>query len=389
MTQGPQRPTKPVSPPGGGTAKGSGDRVLVVDDDVLVSKALDRALTRAGFQVHVENDPTVASQLLVQERFAAIVSDIQMPGMTGVDLLSIARSYDSDVPVILVTGQASLDTAIEAANLGSTQYLLKPLSLQTITEAVRRAVASRAPKGDEANRALGLVLERAIDAAWLAFQPIVAGPHGRLLGYEALVRSDETTMSNPGTLFAAAEKLNKVCDVGRAVRALAAEGFGRAPAKVLLFVNLHSLDLQDPDLYEAHAPLSRMAARVVLELTEREALDRVKDLSERLSRLRKLGYRIAVDDLGAGYAGLTSFALVEPDLVKIDMGLVRDAHQSVMKQKVIGSVVSLAKETGIQVVAEGVETREERDCLLRLGADYLQGYFVGRPMRGLPDVVEE
>ena len=365
----------------------AGDRILVVDDDLLTSQALERALERSGFDVTVVTDSALAAQLLVEQRFAAIVTDIHMPGLSGVDLLVVARSYDPDVPVILVTGNASLDTAIEAANLGSTQYLLKPISIQGLGDAVRRGIAGRPSRGNTDGLAIGQQLEqleRAIDAAWLAFQPIVSSPHGRLHGYEALLRSDEPSMSNPATIFSAAERLNRVSEVSRRVRSLAASELTSAPPSVTLFVNLHSLDLQDPELFEPAAPLSLLASRVVLELTEREALDEVQDLSARLTRLRALGYRIAVDDLGAGYAGLNSFALVEPDIVKLDMGLVRGVHQSVMKQKVIASVVSLAAETGIAIVAEGVEVGGERDCLVRLGADYLQGYFLGRPVRGLP-----
>jgi len=365
-------------------AEGSGDRVLVVDDDVLTSQALERSLKRAGFDVHVETDPLLAAQLLVSERFDAIVSDINMPGLSGVDLLSVARSYDPHVPVILVTGNASIDTAIDAANLGSTQYLLKPVSMQVLADAVRRGIASRPVKVVDDTHALGLRLERALDSAWVAFQPIVTGQHGKVHAYEALVRSDEATMSNPGAIFAAAERLERVTAVGRAVRAIAAEEFARASSDMSLFVNVHSLDLHDSDLFDPSAPLSRIASRVVLELTEREALDEVDDLSRRLTQLRELGFRIAVDDLGAGYAGLNCFALVEPDVVKIDMGLIRGVHQSVIKERVIASVISLAKETGIKVVAEGIEVPEERDALLRLGADYLQGYLLGRPMRGLP-----
>jgi EAL domain-containing protein (putative c-di-GMP-specific phosphodiesterase class I) len=379
------RTTRPVSI----DPKRSGpkDRVLVIDDDPLSALAIERALSRGGFTVCRETDPVTASHLLVMDRFAAIVTDINMPSLSGVDLLAIARSYDPHVPVILVTGAASIDSAIEAANLGSTQYLLKPLSTETLIEAVRRAVAGRPARDGDETGELGAAFERAVNASWIAFQPIVQGPLGRLQGYEALVRSDEPSMNNPKALFEAAEALGKTDILSRCIRRLAAEEFGRAPSGISLFVNVHSLDLADSDLFDPKAPLSRIASRVVLELTEREALDRVADLSDRLRSLRKLGFRIAVDDLGAGYAGLASFALVEPDVVKIDMGLVRGAHKSVVKQRVIGSVMSLAKDSGVQTVAEGIETPEERDCLLRLGADGLQGYLFGRPSRGLPDIV--
>ena len=125
-----------------------------------------------------------------------------------------------------------------------------------------------------------------------------------------------------------------------------------------LFVNLHPTDLEDAGLYEEAAPLSPFASQVVLEITERAALDTIPDLPARMARLRELGYRIAIDDLGAGYAGLTSFAQLEPEVVKVDMSLIRGIDDSPMKQKLVGSIVALCRELGIKIIAEGIETAE-------------------------------
>jgi EAL domain-containing protein (putative c-di-GMP-specific phosphodiesterase class I) len=103
-----------------------------------------------------------------------------------------------------------------------------------------------------------------------------------------------------------------------------------------------------------------------------------------VTRLRTLGYRIAIDDLGAGYAGLTSFAQLEPEVVKVDMSLVRGIDGSPMKQKLVRSIISLCTELGIQLVAEGIETPGERDSLISLGGDLCQGYLFARPGRGFP-----
>src|SRR4029079_10187530 len=92
----------------------------------------------------------------------------------------------------------------------------------------------------------------------------------------------------------------------------------------LLFMNVHPEDLTDDTLLDPHAPLSRVASRVVLEVTERASLEKMTGVAERIRGLRELGFRIALDDLGAGYAGLTSFATLTPDVVKVDMSLVRD-----------------------------------------------------------------
>jgi EAL domain-containing protein (putative c-di-GMP-specific phosphodiesterase class I) len=123
----------------------------------------------------------------------------------------------------------------------------------------------------------------------------------------------------------------------------------------------------------------------VLEITERQSVEGVAGLPERIKALRELGYRLAIDDLGAGYAGLTTFALLEPDVVKLDMALVRGCDHEPVKQQLIRSMASLCKELGALVVAEGVETEAERDTVVSLSCDLLQGFLLGRPAAA-PDV---
>jgi len=112
----------------------------------------------------------------------------------------------------------------------------------------------------------------------------------------------------------------------------------------------------------------------------------VPDVRSRIAALRDIGYRIAVDDLGAGYSGLTSFALLEPEFVKLDMSLVRGIDTNVTKQKVVRSMTSLCREMGMKVVAEGVETPTECDVLVNLDCDLLQGFLFARPGKPFPEV---
>jgi EAL domain-containing protein (putative c-di-GMP-specific phosphodiesterase class I) len=139
-------------------------------------------------------------------------------------------------------------------------------------------------------------------------------------------------------------------------------------------------------LMSRDAPLSKIAKNVVLEITERASLDSVKDVRARVAALREMGFRIAIDDLGAGYAGLTSFALLEPEIVKLDMTLVRDVHLNSTKQKLVRSMTQLAHDMGMMVVGEGVETAAERDALVSLGCDLLQGYLFAKPNMAFPSV---
>jgi EAL domain-containing protein (putative c-di-GMP-specific phosphodiesterase class I) len=108
----------------------------------------------------------------------------------------------------------------------------------------------------------------------------------------------------------------------------------------------------------------------------------VDHLQHRIRQLRDLGYRIAVDDLGASHAGLSSFRQIGPDLVKLDISLVRDIDTSTAKTKLVKNMINLcSQDLGMRVVCEGVETEPERDTLLGIGADLLQGYLLGMPSR--------
>jgi EAL domain-containing protein (putative c-di-GMP-specific phosphodiesterase class I) len=228
--------------------------------------------------------------------------------------------------------------------------------------------------------------DRALASLWLAFQPIVYASSNEVFGYEALLRSNEKSLPHPGAVLDAAEKLGELDTLGRTIRARAAEAMVDAPPNAALFVNIHTTDLTDPDLLSPDAPLSKIASRVVLEITERSSIDQVPDVRGLVGQLRKLGYRIAVDDLGAGYAGLTSFAMLEPEIVKLDMSLIRDVHDSPTRQKLIHSMTTLCKDMGMMVVGEGVETIEERKCLEGLHCDLLQGYLIARPGKPFPGV---
>lgn len=224
--------------------------------------------------------------------------------------------------------------------------------------------------------------ERAMKCVWIAFQPIVRFSRGDVFGYEALVRSAEPSLSAPDALFDAATRLGMLDDLGRAIRRRVATASRRAPSGALLLVNVHAHDLLDEDLFDPAAPLSQIAAGVVLEVTERTSLDEIPDVKERIARLRLLGFRIALDDIGAGYAGLGAFAKLEPDIVKLDMLFTRDVETDATKQQMVKAMTSLCDGLCKDVIAEGVETEIERNTLLELGCDLLQGYYFARPARG-------
>lgn len=372
-------------------------RVLVAEDEQALARSLTRLLAGAGYEVVTACDGHSAVEALKNQEFNVVLSDIQMPGMTGLDLLRTVREHDLDVPVVLMTADPRIETAAQAVELGALQYLVKPVPVDTLFKAMERAtklhlmakmkretmklLGNEPAAGDRA----GLIasFERALDTMWIAFQPIV-GKEGVIFGYEALLRSDEPTLPHPGAVIGAAERLDRLAELGRRIRALAARAFETMGDDKLLFVNLHPADLLDPALVAPEMPLTQIARRVVLEITERAAIDDIKDVRARIGALRTMGYRIAVDDLGAGYAGLASFATLEPDFVKFDMSLIRDVHTSTIRRKLIGAMTTLCRDMGMRVVAEGIEVVEERDTVLDLGVELFQGYLLGRPGRPFP-----
>lgn len=238
-----------------------------------------------------------------------------------------------------------------------------------------------------ASKALEKSFVRGLETLWLAYQPIVHSSDGGIFGWEALVRTGEPTLSQAIAVVRAAEELERFLDLGRAVRECVAGHAQTIPFAGFLFVNVDVRELGDPTLTSPDGPLARLASRVVLEITERTSIDRLSGMQGRIAELREVGYRIALDDLGAGYAGLASFAQIVPDVVKLDRSLVQDIETSTVQQKLVRAMSSVAHDLGCMVVGEGVETDEERQVLTDLGCDLLQGYLLGRPTRSLGNVL--
>jgi len=228
-------------------------------------------------------------------------------------------------------------------------------------------------------------LDRCLATLRLHFQPIVHAETRARFGYEALLRSEDKSLPHPGAILDAAERLERLAALGRGVRAQAARVIATSPAeRGLVFINLHLHDLFDKQLLSPFAPLSKVASRVVLEITERTSLEGQLDLRYRVAELRELGYHIAIDDLGGGHARMGTFTPLDTDFVKLDMSLVRDVDKHQMKQRLIRSVTQLCREQGTQVIGEGVETEAEAEVLVDLGCDLLQGYFFARPAADFP-----
>lgn len=226
-------------------------------------------------------------------------------------------------------------------------------------------------------RALGRSLANA--SFRFVYQPIVDTQTWVPLAYEALCRPTDTDFRHVGEVLETAARTGRIEELGIVLRRLAAEPVVRLPADQLLFVNIHPQDLSSPKLGGEGSPLSPFASRVVLEITETEAIQDFEQAHRSVKRLQQMGYRVAIDDFGAGYSGFNSLALLEPDFVKLDMAIVRGIRAGTRAARLTRHVREFCESEGMQVIAEGVETLEEFTVLSDIGIRYLQGYLLARP----------
>jgi diguanylate cyclase (GGDEF)-like protein len=224
---------------------------------------------------------------------------------------------------------------------------------------------------DEAT--LRVVLEGRFD---VALQPIVSLTDRPFNACELLLRPPGGV--SPSDVCAVAQERGLLGRLGRQVRRRAAQILAQRP-ELTLFVNVDSTELLDPVSFEAEPELLAVVDRVVLEITERTSFTHMQRAPERLARLHELGFRLAIDDLGTGYASLSALATLAPKFVKIDREFVAGIAGSPLRRRLVELLARLAREHDIVSVAEGIETEAELRVVRELGCELAQGYYLGRP----------
>jgi EAL domain-containing protein (putative c-di-GMP-specific phosphodiesterase class I) len=366
-------------------------RVLLVDGDPAGGSGIRAALDPDAADILVVHTGEDALVALAAQDVDVVVADDSAPDMRGTELLTRVRAQYPSVKRVLVSDATDPGAAARAVNDAEVfRLLVPPCRLEDLARSVSDAFAQRAQDlrygvwlAHEAERAIMPVptFRHALQTLWVAYQPIFRACDLGLYGFEALARVEHPRVPHPERLFGIAEALGYVHELDRAVRWRVAAWMFEAPPEATIFINVHPRSLMDERLLGGHEPLAAHADRVVLEITERSSLTSTPDLPARVARLRALGYRIALDDLGAGYAGLTTFAMLAPDIVKFDMELVRDIATEPTKAALVASMTTLCREIGVLSVAEGIETVAELESAQRFGCDLVQGFHLGRPRR--------
>lgn len=364
-------------------------RILAVDDEPLVRRAVARVMSRLGHVVAEAVDGSTALRMAQEAPYDIAFVDYDMPGgLDGLSVLARLRDVSPRCVRVLMTGRTDFPVVVQAVNKGEVLRVLpKPFHahqleelLHDVVEAARRLAAL--DQNDRDASGAGRLYQEALDGGHfgMAVQPMVSGADSSfVVAVECLLRSTHPALGTPHAVLAAVERSNRVVDLGALVNRLAAGWATRLPSDLLVFVNVHPGQLDDPDVVERFSPLLPYASRVVLEITERASLRDVSQWEGALARLEEHGFRFALDDLGSGYGGLSLLADLRPAFIKVDMSIVRDVHLKPNKQRLVDVLVGFANATGARLVAEGVESAEEASTLVRSGVHLLQGFHFARP----------
>jgi diguanylate cyclase (GGDEF)-like protein len=231
------------------------------------------------------------------------------------------------------------------------------------------------------------------------FQPIFCTQSSEVEGYEALIRGpSDSPLHSPQILFDVALECSLLSALELACRKISIARFVRLELKGKLFINISSMIflLDDHPKGQTLSYLKEYNLspdRVVIELSEKHPIDAPEILTKALIHYKKLGFQIAVDDLGSGYAGLKLWSKIMPDFVKIDRYFINQCHQDPVKREFIKSIINLGGTIQAKVIAEGVETEDEFQQLEELGLALYQGFLFARPepfpIIGLPQLIKQ
>lgn len=298
---------------------------------------------------------------------------------------SMALSGDS---IELYAGTAVLDpsTGRTAENL--------------LYDAIKEAICEAKSETDDEYRRLRMEFRDILAFRKITahYQPIVSLSTGNIYGYEALARGPQSSyFATPHRLWEFAEKENQLYALEKAARQRAIEGFLPSDSNWKLFINLNANVIHDPQFTPGQtlAFLKKMnltPQNVVFEITERQSIDDYASFVKALGHYRSQGYRIAIDDAGAGYSSLQAIAELRPDYIKIDRSIIHRINRDKIKEILLETLVVFAQKIDCRMIAEGIETFEELEIVRRLGVDFGQGYLLGRPnpkLQPVPDAVIE
>ncbi len=227
------------------------------------------------------------------------------------------------------------------------------------------------------------------------YQPILDFRTGTILGWESLTRGPlESSFRSPVVLFETAEQLGRLFALEKLCRESAIQNAGHLSGGQKLFLNIHPKTMADPEFTPGNTlRLMEKAGLkpddIVFEITEQHSLQEFELFYQTLEHYRSQGFKIAVDDAGAGYAGLSTIAQLRPEYIKLDKSLTENIHKDPVKRALVETTVTFANKIGSQIIAEGIETKAQAVCIKDIGVHCGQGYFIARPSAPKPVLTKD
>lgn len=231
--------------------------------------------------------------------------------------------------------------------------------------------------------ALGRLIDQQL--VQYALQPILSVETGEIFGYEMLMRPMTSELSSPVDVLRIAQAESKLYHIERMTWFKALETFsalleqGKVANDAHVFINsIGSQIMEASDIEKLEEQYGTLLNRVVIEIVESEPSSKGY-LGQKIEIARRWHAQLAIDDYGTGYNSEASLIFMSPDLVKLDMSIVRDIDQDANRQNLLEGLIGYARKRGVKILAEGVETQGEMRTLVQYGVDYLQGYYIGMP----------
>lgn len=380
-------------------------RVVMIDDNVANIILLRTLLEREGMRhLAAFTDPREALAALRDVDPDLVLVDLHMPHLDGYEVLREIVQFAAGeyLPVLVLTADAAKESVHRALELGAHDYLTKPYDAVEVILRVRNLLETRQlyVTARVSNRHLNdqldvyHALEKTENDNWrtereriegfingdafeMHYQPIFDLMRGQVVGVEALARFADTRMS-PDRWFARASAVGlgpalEAAAIGRALNVTA-----MLPEAAFVAINASPEAILSTPFQELCS--DEFCRRVVLELTEHVPVEDYDAVALALAGFRDRGMKLAADDTGAGYAGFRHLLSLDPDIIKLDISLIRGIDHDPARRALATSLVSFAADTERTLVAEGIETADELDTVRELSVRWGQGYHLARPM---------
>lgn len=345
---------------------------------IYVENAQGGGVPEEGTFCHPENE--TYCRKIADGELPSIISDTSRNPTTRAMPVTEELSIGSyvGVPLYLSNGELYGTLCCMKKTSDSALEQRDPSLLQFVAE----VIADKIEDLEESQERFRQVNQRIADVVQnqkmqMHFQPIWSLRREIIAGYEALARFNTDPYRTPDVWFKEAAEVGQQEYLESLAISMALDqleeipdnGFLSLNASPALVLSGRVADLIDP----------AVAHRIVLEVTEHSKILSYRKFRNSLESLRNLGVRLAIDDAGAGYASFHHVLELDPDVIKLDLKLIRDIHKDRKKQALALALISYARRVGATVVAEGVETEEEFSTLLSLDVDKVQGYLIGKP----------